>query len=257
MLIKKSKSPKVSVLLPTFNGEEFISKAIESVLSQTFTNFELIIINDASRDNVQKIIDSYSAIDSRIINFKNSENLGLVKSLNKGIKIAEGEYLARIDDDDTWNNRQKLEKQIDFLDKNPEYGLIGTKAKIINSLNTNLGELGILKDDIEIRKNILNHNPFCHSSVIFRKKILNSSIFYNDKLKYTEDWDLWLRIGKLSKFANLDFLGVNYLKRDGMSSKNTKIKQVYYHLRILLRYSLYYPRTIIAFLKLINYTFFY
>ena len=256
MYTKENTISLVSIILPTFNGSKFISKAIESVLSQTFSDFELIIINDCSVDKTQIIVDSYKSKDSRIISLANVNTVGIVESLNKGIKISNGKYIARIDDDDTWSDINKLKEQVNFLERNPEYGLVGTKARIIDTDNNIIGELGTLVTDEKIRKNIMISNPFCHSSIVFRKKILGKEFLYH-KLKYTEDWDLWIRIGLISKFKNLDIFGVNYLKRKGMSSKNTKSNQIYYQLKILLKYGFRYPKTLISILKLINYAIFY
>lgn len=247
---------KISILLPTYNGEKYISKAIESVLSQSFSDWELIIINDASKDKTAELLEMFSKSDERVKIITNETNLRLPKSLNKALKIAEGQYIARIDDDDVWSDNKKLEKQVRFLGENPEYGLVGTKAKIVDTAGREIGESGTLNNYEKIKRNILSYNPFCHSSVLFRKKILNGNL-YDEKLEYSEDWDMWLRIGLVSKFANLDFFGVNYLKRDGMSKNKTKKQQIYYHLRILLKYGFNYPKAIIALLKLINYAIFY
>src|SRR3990167_10836604 len=103
----------VSVILPTYNRSEYLGRAIESVLNQNYNNFELIIIDDSSTDKTSEVILKYK--DSRIRVVKNQENIGFVKSLNKGIKQANGKYIARLDDDDFWTSPDKLEKQVAFL----------------------------------------------------------------------------------------------------------------------------------------------
>ena len=113
------KNPLVSILMPVYNSEKYLREAIKSILNQTFTNFELIIINDGSTDNSLKIIKSFK--DNRIKIIKNKGNLGLIKTLNKGIDLAQGKYIARMDADDIAMPK-RLEKQIAFFNENPDYG---------------------------------------------------------------------------------------------------------------------------------------
>jgi teichuronic acid biosynthesis glycosyltransferase TuaG len=113
--------PKVSIILATHNGQKYLKEAIESVQSQTYIDWELIIINDASTDMTQQIIDGFCHNNSRMISLQNSKNLERSASRNRGINIAKGEYIAFLDDDDIWLP-EKLEKQVVFLDNNPEYG---------------------------------------------------------------------------------------------------------------------------------------
>jgi glycosyltransferase involved in cell wall biosynthesis len=115
--------PLVSVILPTYNRVKYIRKAIESVLGQTYRNLELIIINDGSNDKTSKVIYGFAKKDQRVKTIKNETNIGLVKSLNKGITKSKGKYIARIDDDDVWSDKQKLEKQIEFLEQFYNYSL--------------------------------------------------------------------------------------------------------------------------------------
>lgn len=247
----------VSIILPTYNGAKWISKAIESVMSQSLSDWELIVIIDGSIDNTLEITNRYAVRDSRIIVMTNDINLGLVKTLNKGISEANGEYIARIDDDDIWIDKDKLKKQIEFLNNNHDYGLVGTDFEIFSE-NNKLNKYFVIKiTDADIRRNILSFNPFCHSSIVFRKDILKKIGQYNDKLKYTEDWDLWLRIGSVTMMRNISDVTVQYLNRNGMSKKNTKIRQIMYHLRLIFKYWFKYPNKIIALLKLLNYAIFY
>src|SRR3990167_5227886 len=109
-------SPLVSIILPTHNRSSLIGGSIESVLSQTFRDFELVVVNDGSTDNTRKVVDDFSMRDFRVRQVVNKTNLGLVGSLNKGVENAKGKYIARIDDDDRWCDKEKLEKQITFLE---------------------------------------------------------------------------------------------------------------------------------------------
>jgi len=246
--------PKVSILMPTYNGAKYIAGAIESVLVQSYKDWELLIIVDGSSDNTVEIVNEYVAGDSRIKLIINDVNLRLPKTLNKGLALAHGKFIARIDDDDKWVCVDKLERQINFLEDNIDYGLVGTDFIIVKDEGETTFKTK--KTDIEIRNVILSYNPFCHSSIVF-KNDQSHNFNYNENLVYTEDWDLWLRIGQYYKMANLDFSGVRYLLRNGMSKKNTKFRQIKYHARIIKKYFTKYPHGLVAIMKLINYAIFY
>ena len=111
-------TPLVSVILPTYNREKYIAKAIESVCRQSYKNLELIIVNDASTDATNELVDNLAKYNPKIIILRNEMNLGIVASLNKGIEVAQGKYIARLDDDDVWCDDKKIEKQVEFLEKN-------------------------------------------------------------------------------------------------------------------------------------------
>lgn len=113
--------------MSTYNDGTFISECIDSVINQDYQDFEFIIINDASTDDTDELIKSYS--DERIVYVKNDSNKGLVRNLNKGLELAKGEYVARIDSDDKWLDTAKIMSQVDFLEANPDYGLVGSSAK--------------------------------------------------------------------------------------------------------------------------------
>jgi len=193
---------KISVILPTNNGEDHISEAIESVFSQSFSDFELIVINDGSTDNTEKIVLEYLKKDSRVKYLKNEKNLSLQKTLARGFKEAQGKYIARIDDDDIWQGSQKLEKQADFLEKNPEYVLVGSGAIVIDSKGKELYRFLLPEKDEDIRQYILFRNPFLHSSIVFLREAAEKFGGYDENLKELEDLDLWLKLGQTGKFYN-------------------------------------------------------
>lgn len=251
------KNLTVSIILPTHNGTGYIKNSVDSILKQTLNDFEVIIIDDGSTDSTEDIIKEICKNDSRVFYYKNSKNIGLPSTLNNGLSLSKGKYIARIDDDDLWLSEDKLKKQIDFLEKNPEYGLIGTNFITLKETSDKKDEVFLPTEDGDIRNKILSFNTFCHSSVVFRKDLISDKTKYNNKLTYTEDWDLWLQIGLISKFKNLDESMVQYTIRNGISKNKTKYKQIKYHARILLKYGFYYPNRLIAVLKIINYTIFY
>ena len=145
----KANTPQITVLMPVYNGEKYLRQAVDSILNQTFKDFEFLIINDGSTDKTLAILQEYKNKRVKIIN--NKKNIGLTKSLNKGLKLAKGKYIARMDADDiSLSNR--LRKQIDFLDKHNKIGVLGTQMKIINNSNKIVGEY---------------KTPLCHSLIVW------------------------------------------------------------------------------------------
>jgi len=204
--------PLVSVILPTYNRVKYIRKAIESVLGQTYRNLELIIINDGSNDKTSKVIYGFAKKDQRVKTIKNETNIGLVKSLNKGITKSKGKYIARIDDDDVWSDKQKLEKQIEFLENNSDYVLTGGGMIKINEKGREIVRYMLPEEDEDIRRAILQNNCFAHSAVVFKKESWQSAGGYDETLDFSEDWDLWMKFGKLGKYYNFQKYFLIYLK---------------------------------------------
>ena len=247
--------PLVSVIMSTYNGSKYISESIESVLSQTYKNFEFIIINDCSTDNVEDIILNHQKDDNRIIYIKNKENLKLTKSLNKWLKLAKWKYIARIDDDDIWV-KKKLEKQVDFMEKNDDYWLCWTSTIIIDSKWKEIEKIKMRETDKEIKNNLLKSNQFTHSSIIIRKSILDKVWwFYNEYYNNWEDYELWLRIWTISKLYNLQEYLVKYRILKTSISRTKHFNQKKLAFLISLKYFNKYPNwfisIIINFIKLL------
>lgn len=194
--------PLVSVIMPAYNAEKYIAEAIESVMNQTYNHYELIIINDNSSDQTQQVIDKYAKSNPKIISLSNSENLKLSHTLNRGIKIAQGKYVARVDADDR-SFPDRIEKQVVFMERNPEIGISGGTMEIIDEKGELIGERRYNLTDKNIRRKIFRYSPFCHPSVIIRKDVLELSGDYNSNFNPAEDYELYFRIGLHSKFANL------------------------------------------------------
>lgn len=234
--------PEVSVIMPVYNGEKYIGKAIESVFNQTYKNFELIIIDDGSTDNTIKEIEKNN--DLRIILIKNEKNIGLQKTLNKGLNIAKGIYIARLDSDDRWINTEKIEKQINFLKTNPDYIIIGTGSICIDENKNFIKKYFKKETDKEIRETILGYNCFIHSSVVFRKKEALDMGGYSENIneKHVEDYDLWLKLGTLGKMYNIKSFDIEYtIRKDSISNKNL-IEQLQKTIHVANRYKKSYPK---------------
>lgn len=199
----KNDHPKISVLMTVYNAEQFLGEAIESVLNQTFKDFELVILDDRSVDSSWEIIQKYAKQDERITAIKNEKNLGGCQNLNKGLKLLKGVYMARHDNDD-WSFPDRLEKQFDYLETHPEVGIVGGAIEIVDVDGKRIGKRSYNLSDAEIRKKIFRYSPFAHPLVMIRKSILDRvGCFYDPSFAPADDYDLWFRIGKESKFANL------------------------------------------------------
>jgi glycosyltransferase involved in cell wall biosynthesis len=207
--------PKVSVLMPVYQGEGYLREAIESILSQTFTNFEFIIIDDASTDRSVDIIKSYC--DPRIRFVRNNTNLGLIGTLNRGLDMGCGEYIARMDQDDV-SLAERLAKQVAFMDSQPEVAASGTWARDIDDEGKVIGArcLAVGK---QMMYDFWWPCPIIHPSAIISKAHLQNLRYDSDAL-HCEDYDLWLRLKQKHKLDNLP----EYLVLYRVHSESTSIK---------------------------------
>ncbi len=194
--------PKVSVIMSVYNGERFLNDAIDSILCQTFSDFEFVIVDDKSIDNTNNILREYSKKDERIKIIKNSENIGLTKSLNKAIKQSKGTYIARIDADDI-SEPKRLEKQVRFMDDSSGVVLCGSLGWIIDGKGKKIKEKNLKTDYSDIKKSLLFNNQFIHSSLFIRKDILDEEGLYNENFKKSQDYELVLRLASKYKIVNL------------------------------------------------------
>ncbi|MBK9283695.1 MAG: glycosyltransferase [Sphingobacteriaceae bacterium] len=233
-------TPLISVILPVYNAEKYIVDAINSILNQTFRNFEFIILNDGSKDNSESIIQSFT--DERIRYFKH-DNCGLAATLNKGIEYSKGKYIARQDQDDI-SYPERFAKQIEFLEKNPKICLVGTRARIFTDDLKTYGYHNHPSESSVIMFDLMFNNPFVHSSVIFRKNIIDEVGLYNTTKGMYEDYNLWSRMMFNAGLANLAEVLVDYRHHDqGMSkasifsTKNALYGQCVLNIETLLKRS--------------------
>ena len=194
--------PEVSVLFPAYNAEKYLHEAIESILSQTFKNFELIIVDDGSTDNTRIIIEEYVKKDPRVIPLFNERNLGIVQSLNKALKIAKGRYIARMDHDDI-SLPERLETQVRFLQEHPEISIVGSNVILINEKGEYIGIRKLPEIPEKIAKLMVLGNQFVHPTVMIRREVFDVVGNYQ-KVLHAEDYDLWINaIKKGLKLYNL------------------------------------------------------
>ncbi|MGF1697500.1 glycosyltransferase [Vibrio lamellibrachiae] len=210
----------ITVLLPAYNAEKYISRAIESVLSQTYIDFELLVINDGSTDDTLNIIKSYTDDRVRLVNLQ--ENVGLISALNTGLNLADSKYIARMDADDICQPT-RLERQVEFLEGNAEYVACGTS--IINFNDSGEGYMRYPETDEEIRVALtFFERNICHPTVMIRRSSLeDNGIKYRSEFKYAEDYTLWIDLARIGKLYNL---------KDGL---------LYYHRHENQVSSVYYP----------------
>lgn len=226
------KIPLVSVLLPVYNSEAYVAGSIESILNQTYSDFEFIIINDGATDNSLSIISSFTDERIRIIN--NSKNIGLVESLNKGIDFARGKYIARMDADDI-SLPNRFKQQVNYLEHNPSASVLATRVALINADGELTGYWGddteFVKSDL-IRKGTAFTNRIAHPSVMVRADLLKK-YKYNNYQKGSEDWDLWLRIlADKHQIHKLDEVLLHYRIHQESTMTGEK-KKVSLHLRLI------------------------
>jgi glycosyltransferase involved in cell wall biosynthesis len=235
-------APRVTVLMSVYNGERYLQEAIDSILTQTFTNFEFIIINDGSTDSSRDIIHSYS--DPRIRLIDNPENIGLTKSLNRGLSLAKGHYVARQDADDR-SHSERLQKQVAFLDDNPKVAVVGTQLRYIDA------DGKILRNPMPKRASnnlVFNwhwifNNPLAHSTTVFKRDIVWQQLSgYNVDYRAGQDFELWCRVGRYYELCNLPDVLVDFRVHEGSVSRHykpvdiMKLEKVYeYNIRRILQ----------------------
>lgn len=205
-------TPVVSIVLPTYNRVELLTKAVNSVIEQSYNDWELIIVDDGSSDGTAERMKVMQENDNRInyLRISKINNSGIYQYLNIGLEKAKGKYIARIDDDDFWCYKDKLKCQVDFLDKNPEYDIVGGGVVLIDKDGNEMFKYFKKERDETIRDYALYCNPFTHATVMFRKDKALKLGGYR-KLNHVEDMDLWLRMGMHGKMYNFQIYFIKYM----------------------------------------------
>lgn len=243
-------SPKVSVIICTYNRAGYISAAIKSVLEQTYTNWELLILDDASTDTTETIVADFIKMEvaqgsSRITYIRNEKNLGIAANRNAALAKARGKYVAMLDSDDIWISTEKLAKQVAFLeahqhDKIP-YALVGSWMKKIDPQGKTTDAKQFCVEDSAIRKQIFYSNQFAQSSVLIVKQAILDAGGYNTAYPVNEDYDIWLTLGTKYKFANIPEYMIDYRihATNIMGSKRVLAAKLF--IEIIKKHSREYP----------------
>lgn len=199
--------PKISVIIPVYNAELFLDKAMGSIVNQTFQDVEIICVDDCSTDSSYSILQNFAEKDSRIVVLKNEQNLGIVGALNRGLDVAKGEFIARMDNDDI-AELNRFQVQVDFLEKNPQIGLCGTFIKKFGQVNR-LVKLPVAPD--EIKANLCFNCCIMHPTVMMRSDLLKKyNLRYDTQFNNSEDFDLWTRCSEFFEIANIPLPLLNY-----------------------------------------------
>jgi glycosyltransferase involved in cell wall biosynthesis len=229
------KNPTVSVIIPTYNQGQFIDKAIESVLKQSYQDFEIIVINDGSTDNTEEIVRGFK--DKRVKYIKKyKKSRGVSVARNVGIKMARGKYIALLDSDDEWLP-EKLGKQVKvFKSEFPEVGVVCSWSYNIDEKGNYISKRCLPKKDGYIYEDLLSTNPISVPTVLIKKECFNRVGLFDDLLNAQEDWDMWIRIAKYYRFALIKVPLVKYRLHPNQISKNLEVKIITAN-RILVKYA--------------------
>lgn len=215
------KAPKVTVLMPVYNGEKYLREAMDSILQQTFTDFEFLIINDGSTDKSVEIIESYH--DERIRLIHNDGNIKLIATLNKGLDLARGEYIARMDCDDI-SLPKRLKKQVEFMDEHLDVGICGTWVETIGEIEGVIWRYNQNAD--YLRCQLFFDSPLAHPSVIMRMKSLKQHhLRYSTEYIHVEDWFLWQTSSNYFKLSNIPEVLLHYRILSNSVSRRNKNEQ--------------------------------
>lgn len=241
--------------MPVYNAGDFLVEALDSILSQTYQNFELIIINDGSTDKSQKIIETYQnryPEKIRVIYLKTKH--GAFAAANRGVRISKGEYIAPMDSDDI-SEPERIEKEIDFLQKNPDYIVVGTHAKIIDKNGEEIGKKAFPINHQDIYQKFFEVNPIVHPSCMIRRSLMpEKTTLYRDKFGVNDDYYTLFVLLRFGKFANIPEFLFNYRIHQNNSSLQN-LKQKFFNtvkIRIKAVFDLDYKPSFISVIKFLG-----
>lgn len=234
-------SPRVSILLATYNRAHLLGPTIESIRAQSFTDWEIIIADDGSSDNTAGTVHEWQNKEPRIIYVRSDINQGISQNYNMGFQKTHGEYIAMIDDDDPWCDTEKLAKQVKFLDEHVDYIGIGGGVIVINGEGKELYRYFKPETDDQIRARQLFGNPMANSTTMFRRKAGEQVGWYDPTIRYAGDRDFWMKLGLIGKLHNIQ----EYFTFYTMNGENTSITKLKPHLQtsllVMKRYKGKYP----------------
>ena len=236
------------------NAEKTLDGTLQSISRQSFQAFSIVVVDDASTDRTAAVLKRWSTFFGRRLRvLQHSSNLGLTKSLNKGLHVITTPYTARIDADDWWH-KEKLEKQIAFLESHSDHGIVG--CNYVNKSTAGEKQIVVPETDQGIRQSMIRQNPFAHSCVVFRTDLVKKLGGYDETVRYGQDYELWFRCLPRTKFHNLqEFLcyrttgsgiSVDKQRQQMMQVVKTRLKYIrQYHLPLINYFYLLEPMSII------------
>lgn len=246
---------KVTILISVYNpARAALNRCFDSLYRQTTQNFEILCVNDSSTNtSAQRTIERWQSkfCQTRFKIIVNPNNLGLTKSLNKGLDLIETDYTARIDGDDWWH-KDKLKTQLDFLSRNPQYDIVGCNYINVNAFNLKQYKIVMPQNDRDIKKRLIINNAFAHSSVIYSTRFIKGLGGYANDIRYGQDYELWLRAMPKAKFYNVQSYLCYRTFGVGISASKQKkqMKQVF---KFKLKYLIQYKLPLIGYLSLFIY----
>lgn len=228
----------ISVVLPCYNCKRYIEDAVRSIQKQTYSNLEILIVDDASNDGSLQVLQRIVKEDDRIVLIQHEKNMGLVYSLNELISKAKGTYIARMDADDI-SDIKRFEVQIDFLNRNPQVDICGTGAEIIDSRGLSHGRRTVPEKHEDILEMLSIFNPMIHSSIMARSQVLKENM-YKQEYMYSEDYELWCRLvfRRNYKFANIDLPLLKYRFTNEQVCQKHRMEQGDSSERVIVEYKL-------------------
>lgn len=243
--MNSNNTPLVSVVMPSYNGSEHIHAAIFSVLGQKYSNLELIVVDDGSTDTTKEIVAFLQEQNSKIRLIENSENKWIAKTLNRGLENAHGKYIAILDQDDAWIDQYKLQKQVNFLEKDSTVGFLGTN-NIVKKRQGEVASFSIAErpaSDECIKESLLARNPFCHATVMYRN-MYEKIGGYPENILYAPDYAYRLKAGVQTKFANISDYTTLYNSHLNNTSTVHRLAQTVESLQLSWNYRNDYPNAL-------------
>ncbi|MGC9350198.1 MAG: glycosyltransferase [Anaerolineae bacterium] len=223
-------TPCVSVNMSVYNGEQYVAEAVDSILNQTFSDFELIVVDDGSTDRTGEILGSYKAPRLHVLT---QSNRGIPRSRNRALESSQGRYIAVMDSDDV-SLPTRLERQVAFLEEHREIGVLGSACLVSDEVTGEDRELVLPLSDEKLRGHLIRGNPFVHSSVMMRKSVLQEVGGYNESFPYILDYELWVRLAAHTQFANLpEVLVIRRFHWGSVSTtKRTELLRLWLRMRV-------------------------
>ncbi|OGZ68551.1 MAG: hypothetical protein A3D35_02310 [Candidatus Staskawiczbacteria bacterium RIFCSPHIGHO2_02_FULL_34_9] len=231
--------PIVSVIIPTYNREKYMQKALDSVFFQTFQDFEIIVVDDGSTDNTKSILEPYIKEDR--VKYIYQQNLRVSKARNNGIKNSSGKYIALLDSDDYWLDSQKLEKQVNYFENNKDVVLTSGGIIRITENGEVLSKILNPESNKDLRENMLLSCLFTPSGAMFKRELWDKIGGFNEKSDLSEDWEFFMELGKYGSFYNFQDYFVAYLQGNQNRSNFNRRANLKYNLGLIKKYKDLYP----------------
>lgn len=226
--------PVVSVVMAVYNGKPYLEKSVRSILEQTFKDFEFIIINDGSEDGSGEVLEEWAAIDDRV-QLVHQENMGLIASLNRGLDLARGRYIARMDADDV-SHPKRFELQVDFLDVNSGAGVAGTQVEVISEEGEHIDHWTPPRASSLIAWRLLFNAPYVHPSVMARRELLEELNGYSKSARHSEDYELWTRAIQVSCLTSVPHTLLKFRVSENSVTGSKRREQMETNCRVAERY---------------------